>query len=209
MMWEWFSLGMMADLIGELSMVFEVCGIVDAGMHTNIINREGFTSLADLGVLETNTDVLELVKRLVSRMQAEGRVYLGTVMVKRIQTLDWWVHDHQKHGLPMSAADFMVQAMNEAAEMKGLKREMAEKEPSVSDLEKFDPDDFDAYEDAFLNLLAQSYGAICEPLHYVIHLDTVPETFRTIEEECMYQFPLTGNSFQLDNQAIYHNSKPS
>ena len=50
--------------------------------------------------------------------------------------------------------------MNQAAEMKSLKHDMAEKEPSVSDLGKFDPDDFDAFEDAFLNLLAQSYGVL-------------------------------------------------
>jgi hypothetical protein len=50
--------------------------------------------------------------------------------------------------------------MNQAAEMKSLKHDMAEKELSVSDLGKFDPDDFDAYEDTFLNLLAQSYGVL-------------------------------------------------
>ena len=79
----------MADPIGELNAVFEICGIVDAGMRANIINHEGFMSLVDLGVLETDTDVLEMAKRLALRMQAEGRVYLGTVMVKRIQTLVW------------------------------------------------------------------------------------------------------------------------
>jgi hypothetical protein len=158
-------------------------------------------------VLETDTDVLEMAKRLASRMQAEGRVYLGTVMVKRIQTLVWWVRDHQKHGLPISAADFTVQAMNEVAKMKGLKHDMVEKEPSVSDLGKFNPDNYDAYEDAFLNLLAQSYGVIRELLRYIIHPDAVLEAFVMTEEECMYQFPLTGNSFQLDNQAVYRKLK--
>jgi hypothetical protein len=90
------------------------------------------------------------------------------VVVKRLQTLVWWVHDHQKWGLPINVADFDVLVMNQAAEMKSLKHDMAEKEPSVSDLGKFDPNDFDAFEDAFLNLLAQSYGVICEPLCYVV-----------------------------------------
>ena len=134
----------MADPINDLNMVFETCGIMDAAMRANIINREGFQSLADLGVLETDTDVSDMTKRLASRTQAEGRVYLGTVVVKRLQTLVWWVRDHQKRGLPVNAADFDVQAMHEAAEMKSLKRDMAEKEPSVSDLGKFDPDDFEA-----------------------------------------------------------------
>ena len=96
---------MMADPINDLNMVFETCGIMDAAMRANIINREeGFHSLADLGVLETDTDVSDMVKRLVSRMQAEGRVWLGMVIVKRLQTLVWWVRDHQKWGLPVNAA---------------------------------------------------------------------------------------------------------
>ena len=41
---------------------------------------------------------------------------------------------------------------------------MADKEPLVSDLGKFDLDDFDVFEDAFLNLLAQCYSMLCEPL---------------------------------------------
>ncbi len=197
----------MADPINDLNMVFETCGIADAATRTSIINREGFTSLADLGVLETDTDVSDMAKRLASRPQAQGRVYLGTVIVKRLQTLVWWVRDHQKRGLPVNAADFNVQAMNEAAEMKSLKRDMVEKEPSVSDLGKFDPDDFDAYEDAFMNLLAQSFGVIREPLRYVVRPEVVPETFATTEEQRMYQFPLNGNSFELDNQLVYRKLK--
>ena len=84
---------------------------------------------------------------------------------------------------------------------------MTEKEPSVSNLGKFDPDDFDAYEDAFLNLLAQSYGMIHELLHYVICPEAVPETFATMEEQRIYQFPLAENSFELDNQSVYRKLK--
>jgi hypothetical protein len=134
----------MADPIAELHMVLEMCGVADVATRNNIINREGFTTIEDLGVLENDTDVLDMAKRMASRTQAEGRVLLGTVIVKRLQTLVWWVRDHQKRGLAINAADFTAQVMNQAAEMKSLKREMVDKEPSVSDLGKFDPDDFDA-----------------------------------------------------------------
>jgi hypothetical protein len=116
---------MMANLINDLNLVLETCSILDAATCDNIINREGFQSLVDLGVLETDTDVSDMAKRLASRIQAEGRVYLGMVVVKWLQTLVWWVHDHQKQGLPINAADFDVPAMNQAAEMKSLKRDMA------------------------------------------------------------------------------------
>jgi hypothetical protein len=197
----------MADPIVQLHMVLEMCGVADVATRNNIINREGFTTIEDLGVLENDTDVSDMAKRMASRTQAEGRVLLGTVIVKRLQTLVWWVRDHQKRGLAINAADFTAQVMNQAAEMKSLKREMADKEPSVSDLGKFDPDDFDAYEDAFLNLLAQTYGVLHEPLRYVVRPATAPTTFATTEEQRMYQFPLTGNSFELDNQSVYRKLK--
>jgi hypothetical protein len=72
-------------------------------------------------------------------------------MIKQLQTLVWWVRDQQKRGLTLNAADFDAAAMNQASEMKTLQRERAEKEPSITDLRKFDPDDFDSHEDAFLN----------------------------------------------------------
>jgi hypothetical protein len=58
------------------------------------------------------------------------------------------------------AADFDAAMMNQASEMKALRHELADKDPSVADLGKFDPDDFDEHKDAFLNLLAQSYGVL-------------------------------------------------
>jgi hypothetical protein len=93
--------------------------------------------------------------------------------------------------------------MASAAKMKTLRREMTDSKPLV----KFDPDDFDAHEDAFLNLLAQSYGVLKEPLRYIVRLDTVPDAFSSNEEERMYQFPLVGGSFELDNQAVYQKLK--
>ena len=80
----------MADPIAQLHMVFEMCGVADA-VTTNIINQEGFTRIEDVGILENDTDVSDMAKRMASRMLAEGRVLLGTVIVKRLQTLVWWV----------------------------------------------------------------------------------------------------------------------
>jgi hypothetical protein len=191
----------------DLHAVFEMCGIPDAATWTLIMNREGFTQLDDLGVLETDSDVTEMAKRMVSRTQAKGRVLLGTVVIKRLQTLVWWIRDHQKRGLPLNAADFTVETMAGAAEMKTLRRKKLDSEPSVKDLGKFDPDDFDAHEDAFLNLLAQSYGVLNEPLHYIVHSATVLDTFSTNKEQRMYQFPLQGGSFELDNQLVYQKLK--
>jgi hypothetical protein len=172
----------------DLHAVFEMCGITDAATWTLIMNRKGFTQLDDLGVLETDLDMTEMAKWMASHTQAEGRVLLGLVIIKRFQTLVWWICDHQKHGLPLIANDFTIETMADAAEMKTLRREVSDSEPSVKDLGKFNPDDFDAHVDAFLNLLAQSYGVLKEPVRYVVRLVTVPDTFTMKEEQQMYQF---------------------
>jgi hypothetical protein len=197
----------MADPIGELNAVFAMCGITNEATCANIIMQEGFTQLSDLGVLETDTDVTEMAKPMAARTQAKGRVLLGTVMIKRLQTLVWWIRDHQKRGLALEAANFDAETMNQASEMKSLCRAIADKEPSIADLGKFDPDDFDAHEDAFLNLLAQSYGVLRKPLCYVVRPAETPAQFMTNKEERMYQFPLEGGSFELDNQAVYRKLK--
>jgi hypothetical protein len=72
----------MADPITELNTVLEMCGMDNTATCTNIIMREGFTQLEDLRVLEMDTDVMEMAKRMAMRTQAEGRVLLGMVIIK-------------------------------------------------------------------------------------------------------------------------------
>ena len=91
-----FKCRKMADPIGDLNAVLQTCSIEDQATCTNIINQEGFMELADLGVLETDTDVTEMAKRMAMHTQAEGRVLLRMVMIKCLQSLVWWVQDHQK-----------------------------------------------------------------------------------------------------------------
>jgi hypothetical protein len=92
-------------------MVFKMCGVTDVVTRTNIINQEGFTTIEDLGVLKNDSDVSDMAKRMASRMLVEGRVQLGTVGIKRVQTLVWWVRDHQKRGLAIDAALFSVEKL--------------------------------------------------------------------------------------------------
>jgi hypothetical protein len=47
-----------------------------------------------LGVLDDDKDVLEMVKHLGSHTEAAGHVYVGTIQVKKLQALCYWVHDH-------------------------------------------------------------------------------------------------------------------
>jgi|JI9StandDraft_1071089.scaffolds.fasta_scaffold212288_2 hypothetical protein len=70
---------------------------MDVGTCTWITNNEGFKSLPDFGVLVDDNDMLEMVKHLASHTEAAGHVYVGTIQVKKLQAIFYWVHDHQKH----------------------------------------------------------------------------------------------------------------
>ena len=153
----------MAAPIDELDAVVEMIGIAEADMCMMIIGQEGFTQLEDLAVLISDRDVDEMAKRMATRTQAKGRVLLGTVQC--MKTLVWWVADQMKCGLTLAVDNFTADVINWVANEKVLRKELANMEPSITDLGKFDPDDFDAHEDAFLNLLlGQTYGVLKEPL---------------------------------------------
>jgi hypothetical protein len=48
---------------------------------------------------------------------------------------------------------------------------------SVMDLGKFNPDDFETHETAFISLLAQTYGVQGKNLKYIIHDVIIPAKF--------------------------------
>ena len=90
-----------------------VCGVVDPD-NTNLIRTgKGITSIADFGVFDSDRDVIDMAKRLSSRTNNNGRVSLGTVHIKKIQALVWWINDHQKFGQDLDPAKFDQVTMSE------------------------------------------------------------------------------------------------
>ena len=194
-------------LYPDLHAILTVCGIPATATCACIIGNEGFTSVEDLAVLEIDTDVSEMAKHMASQTAADGRVNLGTVQTKRIQALAWWVRDRMKHGLPIVAADFNAAVMHTSMERKHIEKECVMTDASIKYLNKFNLDDFDVHEDAFLNLLVQTYGAHNEPIHYVVHPMDAPMEFIDTVEECMFQLPLDGPRFEEDNCVVYSKLK--
>lgn len=191
----------MAD--AEIQETLTVCGIGPQAVRDQMIENEGFLSLADLGVMEGDKDVLEMSKRMASRTVQDGRVTLGTVQIKRLQALVWWVRDHQRRGLELVAADFNVAARDAAMISKSVEKERGDSDVSIKDLSKFEPDDFDLHEDAFLNLLAQTQGAVKESIRYIVRAQVTPEDFVDTREERMYQLALVGPGYEEDNRAVF------
>ena len=149
-----------------------------------------------------------MAKWLSAHTVADAHVNLGTIIIKQLQSLVFWLKDHQKRGLMLDATEFTAAAMSEAGHMKVMCKDMKEASvPDVKDLGKFDPELFKAYEDSFHNLLAQTIGVRGEPLHYVIRDQMSPATFVTMDQERMYQIPLTGEEYDVDNVTVYHKLK--
>jgi hypothetical protein len=71
------------------------------------------------------------------------------------------------------------------------------------DLGKFNPNDFETHKTAFINLLAQTYGAQGENLKYIVHDVIIAAEFVNDAEWHMYQLPLTGKAYSTDNKSVY------
>ena len=196
-----------AQALADLHTVFGVCAVTDEAVRTRIFNNEGFTEIATLRVLESDSEVDHMAKRLQVRTVAEGRVNLTTVQIQYIKALAWWVRDRIKHGQPLTAADFTPAARDGAMESKRVEKERVSTEVSIKDLSKFDPDDFDIHEDAFLNLLSRTYGAMKVSLRYVVRSEVVPTEYADDEERRMFQLPLQGVSYDQDNRDVYRKLK--
>jgi hypothetical protein len=89
---------------------------------TWIINIESFQSLVDFGVLDDDKDILEMVMHLGSHMEVAGHVYVGTIQVKKLQTLYYSVHDHQKCGQVIDHNDWDKDTVHAMIEMMCIER---------------------------------------------------------------------------------------
>jgi hypothetical protein len=182
--------------------VLAICGFANVVDCTSIINNEGFQSIADFGILE-DKDVFEMVKCLGNCTVVAGRVNVGAIQVKKLQALCYWVCDQQKHGQGITQDDWDNDTMAMIEKMHILKKGRDTGNDSVMDLGKFNPNDFKTHETAFINLLAQTYGAQGENLKYIMCDVVIPAEFVDDAEWRVYQLPLPGEAYSMDNKSVY------
>jgi hypothetical protein len=160
----------------DIHAVLAICGFANVVDHTSIINKEGFQSIADFGVLQ-DKDVFEMVKRVGNCMVVAGCVNVGAIQVKKFQAPCYWVCDQQKHGQGVTQDDWDHDTVMVMIEKMCIKKGQDTGNVSVMDLGKFNPDDFKTHETAFINLLAQMYGAQGENLKYIVCHVVIPAEF--------------------------------
>jgi hypothetical protein len=186
----------------DIHAVLAICGFANVVDRTSIINNEDFQSIADFGVLE-DEDVFEMVKHLGNCTVAAGRVNVGAIQVKKLQALCYWVRDQQKHGQGITQDDSDYDTVMATIEKMRIKKGRDTGNVSVMDLGKFNPNDFETHETAFINLLAQMYGAQGKNLKYIVRDVIIPAEFVDDAEWRMYQLPLTGEAYSMDNKSVY------
>ena len=147
----------MAQNVAEVHLVLDQCGIHTQQVRNRIINNEGFGSLEDIGLLEGDSDVTEMAKRMATRPTA-SRVHMTTVQIKKMQALVWWIRDRMTHSQPLVAIAFDDDALNAALERKRIEKEGTETEVKISEIMRFDPNKYEDCNDAFRNVLALKKG---------------------------------------------------
>ena len=98
--------------------VLQVCGINAAASRDIFILTEGLDTMESFALLSGDTDVTEMAKRMASRSVNGGRVILGTMHIKKIQALVFWVKDLAKRGITPDPDEWDVDEMAKAMEMK-------------------------------------------------------------------------------------------
>ena len=89
-----------APAVNPLHNVLMLCGVATAAARQVFINLEGLDTIDAFANLNGDSDVTEMAKRMASRGSvAAGRVILGTMQIKKIQALVYWVKDHHKRNL--------------------------------------------------------------------------------------------------------------
>ena len=185
-----------------------VCGVNDPDNRNLICTGKGLTQIADFGVFDRNHDVVDMAKRLSSLTINDGSVNLGTVHIKKIQALVWWINDRHKFGQDLDPAKFDQATMLASMQSKGIEEDQPSSDVATITLTKFDPDDFETHEESFMNMLTQSLGTSKKcPLRYVVCSTVMPVVFVNDFEQRIFQMPITGPDFDLDNRTVYRKIK--
>jgi hypothetical protein len=188
--------------------VLNVCGITTAAGRSIFINIEGLDSMEAFASMNGDGDVTEMAKRMASRQSvAAGRLILGTMQIKRLQALVYWVKDHDKRGLQAVPEMWTAQVMNAAIARKESDQNFDKVDIDIIDPGKCQTDTgWDNWQVGFVNKLSTIMGAAKVPVDYIVRPvldDSDDELFFDEDETRRYQMPLTGENFKRDNKLVF------
>lgn len=186
--------------------VLTICGIASAASRETFINIEGLDSMEAFASMNGDSDVSEMAKRMASRPSATGRVILGTMQIKRLQALVYWVKDHDKRGLQAQPEMWTREVMLAAMARKESDHNLDKVDIDIIDPGKCQTDaGWDNWQIGFVNKLSAIMGAAKVPIDYVVRpeWDYTDELFLDDDEMRRFQMPLEGENFKRDNKLVF------
>ena len=155
--------------INPVHNVLALCGVTSAEAREVFITVEGLDSMDAFATLSGDTDVTEMAKRMASRAVETGRVILGTMQIKKIQALVYWVKDHQKRNLEVNPDMWTEEAVQLAIERKEAEQNFEDVDVDLIDPGKCQTDfGWDTWQIAFINKLSATMGAAKVPVAYIV-----------------------------------------
>ena len=187
--------------------VLNICGITTAANGATFINIEGLDNIEAFAAMNGDSDVTEMAKRMASRPNAAaGRVILGTMQIKRLQALVYWVKDHDKRGLQAQPGMWTREVMVAAMARKESEHNLDKIDVDIIDPGKCQTDaGWDNWQIGFVNKLSAIMGAAKAPIDYIVRPDWDEEDELFLEDDEMrrYQMPLEGENFKRDNKLVF------
>ena len=187
--------------------ILTICGITTAANRETFINIEGLDSVEAFASMNGDSDVTEMAKRMASRPNAAaGRVILGTMQIKRLQALVYWVKDHDKRGLQAVPEMWTREVMMAAMARKESDHNLDKVDIDIIDPGKCQTDaGWDNWQIGFVNKLSAIMGAAKVPIDYIVRpdWDDTDELFLDDDEMRRFQMPLEGENFKRDNKLVF------
>jgi hypothetical protein len=141
--------------------VLNTCDITNAVHRDVFINIEGLNSIGAFATMNGDAGVSEMAKRMATRPNvAAGRVILGTLQIKKLQALVFWVKDFDKRGMEAAPELWNDEVMNAAMIRKEAEQNYGNIDVNITDPGKCQTDhDWDNWQLAFVNKLNGTLGA--------------------------------------------------
>jgi len=186
--------------------VLDVCGVSDKNeVRVAFTQVEGLSTLVSFGLLEGDKDVKDMCARMAGRTQKNGQVIIGTIQMKCLQALVYWVRDLVKHNQVIDHNYWTKETMNIAMEEKEMERSFKDVKIDIIDPGKCKTGlEWDDWQTAFENKLESTYGVGNMPLAYIIRPRVGRDhVFHSKADRNKYMLSLNGPTFDRNNKMVY------
>jgi hypothetical protein len=191
----------MAQVEPDFQAALAVCGLTWSDQLRNSLLLEGLTSFQNMASLNSR-DIDSMAKNMTARNLNQGGFRIGTVHVKHLKALNFWIRDLQRQQLPVPQEGFT--AADLADSLARLEIETATEEVPVKDPPKFTGDNWVDWCPAMINKLASLRGSSGISLDYIVRNPdlTVDDFAEGERDRRIYAAPLEGPNFDADNLRV-------